>query len=368
MRMVIIVVLALVAVAAGGVWALGQFGGAGASVVSEARAPLVREPEIVAAAAPVQAPATNTKPSLRTTPATPKAAEPAKPAETPATPSTEPVAPSVDPAAPATDPAAGQPKVNLRTGLDDSGGLKIPLPQAPKPQVADAPADPAAVDPKVQADARVQAQSVPLDKPEALAKVQQVDGQTNAVPTGLEAQFKSRRLTYNRPPETLALDKAIDISLIIDTARQTDAAERLQGLPGTVVERDVDLSDTVSAELLGAAFDIQLQTTSTRQKLSSKLANEWRWRVTPRQKGKHTLTLNVYGFAVGSADAEPLDSYRDDITIEVQPVDELVTWAKGVQPLFAVLAALAGVGSATFAFLRFREEKKQTKVMSSKPE
>ena len=68
------------------------------------------------------------------------------------------------------------------------------------------------------------------------------------------------------------------------------------------------------------------------------------------------------------ADAEPLDSYRDDITIEVQPVDELVTWAKGVQPLFAVLAALAGVGSATFAFLRFREEKKQTKVMSSKPE
>ncbi len=36
--------------------------------------------------------------------------------------------------------------------------------------------------------------------------------------------------------------------------------------------------------------------------------------------------------------------------------------------LFAVLAALAGVGSATFAFLRFREEKKQTKVMSSKPE
>jgi hypothetical protein len=134
------------------------------------------------------------------------------------------------------------------------------------------------------------------------------------------------------------------------------------------VERDVDLSDTVSAELLGAAFDIQLQTTSTRQKLSSKLPNEWRWRVTPRQKGTHTLTLNVYGFAVGSTDAEPLDSYRDDITVEVQPVDEIVTWAKSVQPVFAVLAALAGLGSATFAFLRFQEEKKQTKVMSSRPD
>jgi hypothetical protein len=110
-----------------------------------------------------------------------------------------------------------------------------------------------------------------------------------------------------------------------------------------------------------------LQTTSTRQKLSSKLANEWRWRVTPKQKGTHTLTLNVYGYAVGSLDAEPLDSFRDEITVEVEAVDEIVTWARGVQPLFAVLAALAGIGSATFAFLRFREEKKQTKVLTTTP-
>jgi hypothetical protein len=303
-------------------------------------------------------------------------AEAAKPAETPAAPSTEALAPTVDPAAPATDPAAAQaqPKVNLKTGLDDSSGLKIPLPQASKPQAAPipapgpAPTNPAAVDPQAQADAKVQAQSAPAAAPEPRVMTQQAAASAAVAPAGLEAQFKSRRLTYNRPPEKLALDKAIDVSLIIDTSRQTDAAERLQGLPGTIVERDVDLSDTVSAELLGAAFDIQLQTTSTRQKLSSKLANEWRWRVTPRQKGTHTLTLNVYGFAVGSADAEPLDSYRDDITVEVQPVDELVTWAKGVQPLFAVLAALAGLGSATFAFLRFREERKQTSFMSSKPD
>ncbi|MFT3725644.1 MAG: hypothetical protein QM773_18945 [Hyphomonadaceae bacterium] len=357
MRMVIVVVLALIAVAAGGVWALGQFGGGAASVTSEARAPLVREPEIVVAAAPAQAPSANTTPALRSAPAAPKAVEPAKPVET-TTPSAEAAAPAADPAAP-----QAEPKANLKTGLDETGGLKIPLPEMQKRQ---APAQPETPATPPQAEARVQAQSAPVDAPEQRVTTQQAAASAAAVPTGLEAQFKSRRLTYNRPPEKLALDKAIDISLIIDTSRQTDAAERLQGLPGTVVERDVDLSDTVSAELLGAAFDIQLQTTSTRQKLSSKLANEWRWRVTPRQKGTHTLTLNVYGFAVGSADAEPLDSYRDDITVEVQPVDELVTWAKGVQPLFAVLAALAGVGSATFAFLRFREERKQTTFMSSK--
>jgi hypothetical protein len=356
MRMVIVVVLALIAVAAGGVWALGQFGGGAASVTSEARAPLVREPEIVVAAAPSQPAGTNTKPSLRSVPATPKAAEPANPADT---------QPSVEPAAPAAEPAApkAEPKTNLKTGLDETGGLKIPLPEMQKRQGAAQPETPAA---SPQAEPNVQAQSAPLSAPQQRVTTQQAAASTAAAPTGLEAQFKSRRLTYNRPPEKLALDKAIDVSLIIDTSRQTDAAERLQGLPGTIVERDVDLSDTVSAELLGAAFDIQLQTTSTRQKLSSKLANEWRWRVTPRQKGTHTLTLNVYGYAVGSTDAEPLDSYRDDITVEVQPVDEIVTWAKGVQPVFAVLAALAGLGSATFAFLRFREEKKQTTFMSSK--
>jgi hypothetical protein len=43
----------------------------------------------------------------------------------------------------------------------------------------------------------------------------------------------------------------------------------------------------------------------------------------------------------------------------VQQLDQIITWAKGVQPVFAVLAALAGALSAIVAFLRFREEKKR---------
>ena len=175
----------------------------------------------------------------------------------------------------------------------------------------------------------------------------------------LESQFKSRRLTYNRPPEKLALNKPIDISLIIDSTGQNQAAEQLKDLPGTIVERDVDLSDFVAAELKGTDFDVQLQTTAPRQKLSPRIANEWRWRVTPTATGRHTLTLTVYGYETGSLDAEPLDSYRDDIVVEVQQLDQVINWAKGVQPVFAVLAALAGAASALFAFLRFREEKKR---------
>lgn len=320
MRIAISIVLGAIAVAAIVVLGIAQFGGGTSSGAAEA-VPFVRDAVDVAGA---DTPATGPASNARKAPA-PAAGETTAPAAEP----DEPTKPQVSPFSTLNEPAQPAPG---------------------QPTTADTPAAPAPAQP--EAELRVAPQNAPAS--------------AEAVPASLEAQYKSRRLTYNRPPEKLALDRAIDISLIIDTSRQTDAADRLQGLPGTVVERDVELSDTVSAELLGAAFEIQLQTTSTRQKLSPKLANEWRWRVTPKQKGTHVLTLNVYGYAVGSVDAEPLDSYRDQITIEVEPVDEIVTWARGVQPLFAVLAALAGVGSAIFAFLRFREEKKQTTHLTSK--
>jgi len=325
MRILVSVLLGLIAVAAAAVWALGQFGGSGGAAVP-APEPFVREAGIVAADGAVT-PAPADAPTARKLPDAPEVT-----GEPPATPD-----------APPANPSGISPFSTLNTD-----GTPRSQPEPVQPPTADVtPSSPPA-----EAELRVAPQNAPAA--------------ATATAASLESQYKSRRLTYNRPPAKLALDRAIDISLLIDTSRQTDAVDRLKGLPGTIEERDVDLSDTVSAELLGAAFDIQLQTTSTRQKLSPKLANEWRWRVTPKQKGTHTLTLNVYGYAVGSLDAEPLDSYRDEITIEVEPVDELVGWARGVQPLFAVLAALAGVGSAIFAFLRFKEEKKQTTVLTSK--
>lgn len=343
MRLVIVIVLAVVAVGAAGIWALGQFGGSLAGGTSEARAPIVREPELVAANAPVQ-PATTNKPSSMQSQQAPASSEPA----------VQPQSVTAEPAAPpATAPGT------LRSTLEDTNPPALPELATP-PAATDQPAAQAgarlALPPAPQAEPRVTTQSVPASTA------------TTVAVASLETQFKSRKLTYNRPPEKLALDKPIDISLIIDTTGEANAAERLKDLPGSVVERDVELSDFVSAELIGADFDIQLQTTAARQKLSPKFANEWRWRVTPTATGLHTLTLTVYGYATGSLDAEPLDSYRDNITVEVQQFDQLVTWAKGVQPVFAILAAIAAVGSAAFAFLRFQEEKKQTKAMTSKLE
>ena len=405
-RIIIAALLALVAIGAGSVWAIGQFGGSANPVVSEPREPIVREPEIVAAVEPAAQP--QTAPVTTPTPAKPKAPK-ANPTPAPAKPTTPAVEPKAEvtpalvtetavvPEAPATPtaPAKKSPldalkarvekeidKVKPPTNPAEPSSL-APTTPAAEPQAAPAtpavtpapaPANPPAVEPKVS----VQNAPAPTNKPAVQARVQTSDDNVqvatapgvtqNAAPVGLEAQFKSRRVTYNRPPAKLALNKAVDVSLVINaTADENAGKEALEGFKGEIVERDVDLSDTVSAQLTGAGFDIVTQTVD-RQRLSGRTVNRWQWRVTPTEEGEHTLMLEIFGYATGSLDAEPLDAYRDVIAVEVEQLDQIVTWAKGVQPLFAVLAAMAGIGSAIFAFLRFREEKKQTKAGAAKGE
>jgi hypothetical protein len=321
MRIAVAIVLALIAVGAAAVWGIGQFGST-STVVSIPREPVVREPQVVAATTPAA-----TTPQARAAPAAPN--EPAA----------EPIAPQ-----PASPPA-----VSFRSTLAEQGD---PPPSA----LAAAPTD--AVTPPSSTTAPAEQRVSP----------QQAGISQAAAPSGLETQFKARRVTYNRPPEKLALSKPVDVSLVVNATDDAAAGrEALEGFKGQIVERDVELSDTVSAQLTGVGFDITSQTVE-RQRLSGKTVNRWQWRVTPTEPGQHTLILEIFGYATGSLDAEPLDAYRDVITVEVEQIDQLVSWAGGVQPLFAVLAALAGIGSALFAFLRFREEKKQTKAATRKPE
>jgi hypothetical protein len=363
MRVFLVILLAVVALGAAGVWALGEYGHVFSGSQSAAREPLVIEPEIVAAndqAAPPAAATPNSAPTLQSQPAAPAPAPAAPPpvAATPAPSAAPPAATDAAPAEPApaeAPPAEAQRRANpLRTEKLDSTGpaLRSIVPQEAPAQAAPPPPPPAA-------EPTVTAQSEPVYEP-----AQAAAAPAAAASTGLQSQFKSRKVTYNRPPAKLALNKAIDVSLVINATDDADAGkEALQGFPGEVVERDVDLSDTVSAQLTGIGFDISTQTVE-RQKLSGRTINRWQWRVTPTETGTRTLILDIFGYESGSLDAEPLAAYRDEIVVEVQQLDQIITWAKGVQPVFAVLAALAGAASALFAFLRFREEKKKGKAQS----
>ncbi len=178
----------------------------------------------------------------------------------------------------------------------------------------------------------------------------------------LRDQFEAREVTYNRPPSLLALGKHIDVSLVINATDEAGAGvDALDGFSGTIVEREVNLSDVVSAHLSGVGFDVISQSVE-RQKLSGSTLNRWQWRVTPTEVGTQTLILEIYGYADGGLAAEPLNAFRDQITVEVRELDRLITLAQKYEPVFAVGAGFAGGISALFAFLRFRGERKKRKA------
>jgi hypothetical protein len=357
MRVFLVTLFAVVAFGAAGVWALGQFGGVFLGPEYAAREPLVIEPEIVAANDQAAPPAAtpNSAPTLQSQPAAPATPTPVPQVETAAPPPA-----ATDAAPPAAAETAPAPPARRATPLQaeklDSAG---PSPRSAVPQDAQAAPPPPPPPPPPASEPTVTAQSEPVYEP-----AQAAPAPAAVAPAGLQSQFKSRKVTYNRPPAKLALNKPIDVSLVINATDDAGAGkEALQGFPGEVVERDVDLSDTVSAQLTGIGFDISTQTVE-RQKLSGRTINRWQWRVTPTELGTRTLILDIFGYESGSLDAEPLAAYRDEIVVEVQQLDQIITWAKGVQPVFAVLAALAGALSAIIAFLRFREERRKGKAQS----
>lgn len=353
MRMVLVLLLAIVAVGAAGVWALGEYGGNLLGTKTELQEPIVREPELVAANDAVTPPTANSDPALRSVPApetasaepsvqtqsAPAPAAEAKEAEktesgaTPAPPPPNPVAPNTLDTPASTRSAAAPPPTAPPSALPP------PAPAAPPPEAS---------------DPIVTAQSAP-----AAASAAPVTTAAAAA-ASVADEVKQRTLTYNRPPSKLALNRAFDVSLVINATDNPDAGkDALKGFPGTPTEATVEASDTVKAQLTSTGgFDIVSQTVEI-QRLSGKIVNRWQWRVTPTETGTRTLILDVIGFDAGSNVGRPLDSFRDEIVVEVQQIDQVINWARGVQPLFAVLAALAGAMSALFAFLRFREERKR---------
>jgi hypothetical protein len=339
MRKVLVLLLAIVAVGAAGVWAFGEYGGNFFGTKIVMREPEVREPELVAANDAVAPPTANEAPALRSATAPPE--QTVAPQSAPAPEALADTESSVAAAPPQGNPLAPD---TLDAPASGTRSAAEPPPAAP-PSATPPPAPPAS-------EPVLRTQSEPAAVPAVAAAA--------AAAPSVADEVKKRTLTYNRPPEKLALNRAIDVSLVINATNNPDAGkDALKGFPGTPTEATVEASDTVQARLTGVGFDIVSLSGTDLQRLSGKVVNRWHWRVTPTELGKKVLILDVIGFAAGSNAGEPLDTFTDEIVVEVQQIDQVINWAKGVQPLFAVLAALAGAMSALFAFLRFREEKKR---------
>ncbi len=360
MRNLAIVLFALVAIAAGGLWIFAEVGQPADPVAELApqSEPLVPEP-VAPAPSAVQA-----APEARSAEPEPVRAEETTPAPEPKhelASKDAPPAPATAPAPPAvatTVPPGASLAPGQSTGLQaelESAARNIPglSAQRTPPVVAEAapPVGPAETP-------ELRSAPAPVERRAQTARVAEA-APAEAAPSVLASEFRSRQVAYNRPPSKLVLGRPIDVSLVINaTADEEAAREALEGFQGEIVERDVELSNIVSAQLTGVGFDIVSQSVE-RQKLSERTLNRWQWRITPTEPGTHTLILEIFGYQSGALEAEPLDAYRDEIVVEVRELDRIVNLAQRYQPVFAVVAGVAGALSALVALLRFRADRKK---------
>lgn len=127
------------------------------------------------------------------------------------------------------------------------------------------------------------------------------------------SELKSYPIAYETPSEG-KIGEAFEVVLAIDATGDDSAIE---GLPGQniIVESQAKLSKTVEATLSGAAFDIKLMN-KDRQRLSPYAESTWRWSVTPKQAGSHTLYLEIHA-VVGEGESMLLQSFADEISVSV---------------------------------------------------
>ncbi len=136
--------------------------------------------------------------------------------------------------------------------------------------------------------------------------------------SALLADLRQYPIAYETP-EIATTGEAFDVTLAIDASGDDSA---LEGLPAKarIVESQARLSKDVEATLSGAAFDIEL-TTSRRQTLSPLRESVWRWSVTPRSAGEHSLFLEIHAL-LGPEQTMLLESYSDVITVSVSKADD----------------------------------------------
>ncbi|MEO9969004.1 MAG: hypothetical protein ABJG15_04095 [Hyphomonadaceae bacterium] len=150
-------------------------------------------------------------------------------------------------------------------------------------------------------------------------------------------------------PATASFGTVFDVTFALDA---TGAATATAGLPGLgeVVEASANVSDRVKASLVGAAFDIDLQSPEI-QLLGNDEANTWRWRVTPKESGEQVLFVEL--FAMIGEDARPVRTLNDTVTVEVTRFQKAVSLATAANPLAVFLGGIGSTLGGLFGFFRF---------------
>lgn len=160
---------------------------------------------------------------------------------------------------------------------------------------------------------------------------------------------------YNVPvayetPKTASYRKPFDVTFAVDATGDSTAVDALPGEDTNIVETSAKISDRIKANLVGGAFEIELQSPDV-QRVSLLEENVWRWQVTPIEAGKHTLILEL--FALEDGEAIPVRTLNDKIEVSVSTFQRAVSFATHANPLFVVLGGIGSAIGGLFGFFRF---------------
>ncbi len=171
-------------------------------------------------------------------------------------------------------------------------------------------------------------------------------------------------LEYNHPKEMM-LGKTTEIALVLRTDWEgkdlpNDVSDELKSLPGEVKQGLTKITQIMSAELSGRTFDIspsgrQEQTIVPPQPAS------WNWKVKPTETGKgQTLKLRLYAHIQGDQGAMPpvlIKTLDASIDVDVTTWDWFLAQAQTLEPIYAIIAAVLGLITATITFILARRRR-----------
>lgn len=144
---------------------------------------------------------------------------------------------------------------------------------------------------------------------EALSRAEEVDMAIIAM--------KKANIAFNAP-ETMHLSDTVEIVLMLDMAKTSDALTQLIDSVGKKEGATVRVTNRMGAQLTGSYFTITPISKEV-QVISALNETVWRWEINPLQTGEHSihLSLNAYFDVNGRDTPKMIQTYKKTIRIKV---------------------------------------------------
>jgi hypothetical protein len=170
-------------------------------------------------------------------------------------------------------------------------------------------------------------------------------------------QLLEKPLEYNRP-DKMMLGRKTEISLVLRTDWKgknmpAEVSEEMKGLSGEVQKGISKITRVMSAELSGADFEVS---PAGRQERTVILPQPviWNWQVTPTETGNaKPLKLRLYAHLQGPGGTMPpvlVKTLDATITVDVTTWDWMVSQARALEPIYAVVAGILGLLTAIVTY------------------